>query len=62
MVAIILKQQWKDQYKKTSKGNFLVKDLMNPPGIKKWKFGKILKKSGDLQGSLRDPLQPFFGP
>ena len=37
---------------------FLVWDLMTPPlppqVSKMWKFGKILKKSGD-------PLQPFLG-
>ena len=37
-------------------------DPSPPLGVENVKFGKILKKSGDLRGSLKDPLQPFLGP
>ena len=33
-----------------------------PLGVENVKIRKILKKSGDLRGTLRDPLQPFLGP
>ena len=36
---------------------------MTPPRCQKCEnSGKFWKKSGDLRGALRDPLQPFLGP
>ena len=45
------------------RGNFLVKDLMTPPplGVENVKIQENSKKTGDLRGSLMDPLQPFLG-